>query len=266
MSYFLSYSQNLEDVILSRVFSGVDKGFYVDVGAWHPTQDSVTKTFYDRGWTGINIEPSRNYFQILNSERRLDVNLNVAISDNAGEMQFHEVIGSGLSSLEVKGKLLGEKLGFAQNVYTIRILPLTDVFEAHCAHREVHFLKIDVEGHEKQVLKSLTWSKFRPVVVLVEAVDAETRLPVWQEWEDILTNAAYHFVYFDGLNRFYLRDESIYLRNKFFAPPHLFDGFFLAPEHRWMLPKRTAWNKRLQLVLPKFLYKFLVNFRKKNVS
>jgi len=47
---FISYAQNHEDVLLYRALKGVGKGFYIDVGANDPEEDSVTKAFYDRGW------------------------------------------------------------------------------------------------------------------------------------------------------------------------------------------------------------------------
>src|SRR5688572_4513997 len=50
-----SFAQNGEDVRLWRIFANQGPGFYVDVGAGDPTADSVTRLFYDSGWTGINI-------------------------------------------------------------------------------------------------------------------------------------------------------------------------------------------------------------------
>ena len=47
-------SQNREDLILEAFFIGEKKGFYVDVGAYDPDYDSVTKLFYLKGWNGIN--------------------------------------------------------------------------------------------------------------------------------------------------------------------------------------------------------------------
>ena len=38
----ISYAQNFEDVLLARAFRNRDRGFYIDVGAWHPVFDSVT--------------------------------------------------------------------------------------------------------------------------------------------------------------------------------------------------------------------------------
>ncbi|MBO9627365.1 MAG: hypothetical protein J7484_13455, partial [Microbacterium sp.] len=54
---FLSYAQNREDVLLHRVFRGIENGRYIDIGAGHPRLDSVTKSLYELGWSGINIEP-----------------------------------------------------------------------------------------------------------------------------------------------------------------------------------------------------------------
>ena len=58
---FISYAQNYEDVTLYRALRGVARGFYIDVGANDPINDSVTCAFYQRGWRGINLEPSAQW-------------------------------------------------------------------------------------------------------------------------------------------------------------------------------------------------------------
>src|SRR4051812_32202488 len=85
----ISYAQNFEDVLLRRVFADREDGFYVDIGAFDPVIGSVTKIFYDRGWSGINIEPG-SAFERLKSERARDINLNIAILDEAGTLSFIE--------------------------------------------------------------------------------------------------------------------------------------------------------------------------------
>ncbi|MHC5827470.1 MAG: FkbM family methyltransferase, partial [Nostoc sp.] len=90
---FISYAQNLEDVLLNRVFKHKINGFYIDVGALHPTVDSVTKAFYDRGWSGINIEPIKENCNIFQKERPKDINLNIALSNSEGNLDFFEVVG-----------------------------------------------------------------------------------------------------------------------------------------------------------------------------
>ena len=60
---FVSYAQNFEDVMLWRALRHVESGFYIDVGAAHPDDYSVTRAFYDRGWSGINVEPTSRVTQ-----------------------------------------------------------------------------------------------------------------------------------------------------------------------------------------------------------
>ena len=82
------YAQFYEDYILSIVFSDIEKGFYVDVGANSPDFDSITKHFYLKGWNGINIEPIKKVFDKLVINRPDNINLNCAVCNNDGETDF----------------------------------------------------------------------------------------------------------------------------------------------------------------------------------
>ncbi|WET42222.1 hypothetical protein [Citrobacter enshiensis] len=66
---FISYAQNLEDVVLWKALKNIENGFYIDVGANDPLIDSVTNSFYNNGWHGINIEPINTHFKKLVLER-----------------------------------------------------------------------------------------------------------------------------------------------------------------------------------------------------
>ena len=72
---FISYAQNGEDVMLTRALKHIERGFYIDVGANHPSDDSVTKAFYDRGWRGLNIEPLPEHIAQLRAARLRGINL-----------------------------------------------------------------------------------------------------------------------------------------------------------------------------------------------
>ncbi|RDH40967.1 MAG: hypothetical protein CFE62_000985 [Candidatus Aquirickettsiella gammari] len=77
----LPYAQNLEEVVLWRALQHVKKGFYIDVGAYSPDEDSVTKLFYDKGWSGANIEPNPEYHAELVRKRPRDKNFCFALSN-----------------------------------------------------------------------------------------------------------------------------------------------------------------------------------------
>jgi FkbM family methyltransferase len=241
-----SHSQNLEDVMLFKALRHLGSGTYIDVGAWHPQLHSVTKLFYDRGWSGINIEPSRKFFGLLQSRRPRDVNLNVAVGRQAGEMEFFEVGYTGLSSLGAASVDLGRKLGFVKSRrYPVQVRTMAQIFEQHVAGRDVHFLKIDVEGFEADVLAGFDWRLNRPWIVVVEAVRPGSAEPAWEDWEPGIIEAGYQFVWFDGLNRFYLRDESEELRAHFKAPVNMFDGVQIP----WVHNTLSSWELSLRQLL-----------------
>src|SRR5690606_38691456 len=94
--------------------------------------------------------------------------------------------------------------------------------------RDIHWMKIDVEGMESAVLESWAASQVRPWIVLLESVHPALPTPLGRPlWESELTARGYAFVYFDGLNRFYLHKDHAALRPAFDAPPNVFDGFTL---------------------------------------
>jgi|SRR5579862_3745845 len=253
---FVSYAQNFEDVMLHRVFGSVGDGFYIDVGAWHPETDSVTKHFYDMGWSGINIEPSKYYFRLLEKRRERDINLRVAVGTRAGELDFVEVPGSGLSSLHLDAAAHATRYGFSTRRYKVPVVPLQSICERYCPGKLISFLKIDVEGSERDVIESLDWKTIRPVLVMVEAVHPETKLPIWDAWEPTLLGAGYVFVWFDGLNRYYLRCESQELKNHFLTPPGFPDGFVIKPNHALCMRLRT----RVRLALSEAIHVRVHNF------
>lgn len=267
MNSFISHSQNLEDLVLRRLFSDVDAGFYIDIGAWHFERDSVTKSFYDLGWRGINVEPTPKYWSLLCKHRPRDLNLRLAVSDKANFVTFNQVDGSGLSSIEQDASVLGKRLGFNVKAIAVETQTLTQVIAQHCPKDQtIHFLKIDVEGHERKVLEGMDWTRFRPVVVLIEAVHATTREPVWDEWEQLILRANYQLIYFDGLNRYYLRNESAYLADRIRIPLNLFDGFLLSRNHQLVLPFRSALKLKVEGLLPRSLAHRLVTFAKAVLS
>jgi FkbM family methyltransferase len=218
-----SFAQNWEDAYLHRVFGDVDAGFYVDVGALFPATASVTKFFYDHGWSGINIEPGSS-FDDLARQRPRDINLRVAVGDRRGTARFHEVTGApGNSHLEGLSTVGMRELDHV--VREVEIRPLAEVLAEHAAEREIHFLKVDVEGAEREVLVSNDWSRFRPWIVVVEATIPDSPETCHELWEDVLTGAGYIRAFFDGLNMYYCRDDKATLAGKLDRPINVFDGF-----------------------------------------
>jgi FkbM family methyltransferase len=225
----ISYAQNFEDVMLERVFRGRERGFYVDVGAWHPVIDSVTAHFYASGWSGINVEPEPVAFSLVAEARPRDVNLAVALGGADEERPLY--IASGCSSFvrEYAEQWLGPNSDVKQ--VPVRVTTLGEVCREY-AREPIDFLKIDVEGWEREVIAGGDWERFRPRVVLVEATVPNTTVPAHESFEPLLVDAGYLGVYFDGLNRFYVREEDRELEAHFRTPPNFFDDVLLSATHR----------------------------------
>ena len=218
--------------MLWRALSTVEDGFYIDVGASEPLADSVTAAFYERGWTGINVEPMAGAYARLAAARTRDINLQLALEEEPGIASYFSVgEGNGISTgVPALGNKYKEENWGVERV-AVTVSTLKDVCDKHAQNRAIHFLKIDVEGKERAVLLGGDFSKFRPWVVLVEATLPNSQTPTHQEWEDLLLSQRYSFVYFDGLNRFYIADEKLNeLESHFHSPPNWFDHFMRASE------------------------------------
>ncbi len=225
----ISYAQNFEDVMLARALESVERGFYIDIGAWHPDRHSVTRHFYELGWSGINVEPGLTYFSLLKRRRPRDLNLNLAVSSRQGPVRFHEAPHSGLSGCDDTVLIEARRHKIATRTYDIEATTLAALCEQHAADREIHFMKVDVEGHEAVVLKSGNWDRFRPWIVVAESVTS-TREPARKTFEPFLLDCGYLHAWYDGLNRYYVRRESEALLKHFQLPPNVFDGVVKFPD------------------------------------
>ena len=221
----ISYAQNFEDVMLWRALKNVKNGFYVDVGAGRPELESVTKHFYEQGWHGINIEPNSEDFPLLAAARPRDVNLNIAIGPQKGAMTFYQNKIRGWSTLDRGTAAEMLTLGGDSLEVQVECLPLQEVLDQY-SDGPIHFLKIDVEGYEEEVLKSIDLKKSRPWIVVLEAADIHARLPDPSKSFLQLVKNGYELVYTDALNFFYISQEkSEELKPHFQKPPNIFDGF-----------------------------------------
>lgn len=196
-----TYAQDKEDIIIAEILKNVKNGFYVDVGANSPTVFSVTKAFYDQGWHGINIEPLPDKYAELCADRERDINLNIGIGNTKGTMTLHiEGMCSTLSDKVVADNRLQDK-----PTMQIEVDTLTNVIRDYVTG-DIHFLKVDVEGFERQVLEGYDFH-IRPWVICMESTFPNTEIPCYDEWEDILIEHGYVLKISHGINRFYVDAE-----------------------------------------------------------
>lgn len=222
---FITYAQNCEDVLLWRALGHVKDGFYIDVGANDPVEHSVTKAFYDRGWHGISIEPLPAYHQSFQAQRTRDVNLAIAAGAADGELTLYDVPAvRGWASPEREVADAHAAQGHKVAELKVPVRTLASVCEEY-VQGEVHFLKIDVEGFEGEVLRGMDFARWRPWILVIEATLPNSRVTNHDTWEHMVTSQRYRFVWFDGLNRYYVAEEHPELEAAFGVPPNVFDEY-----------------------------------------
>ncbi|MBD9576654.1 FkbM family methyltransferase [Pseudomonas sp. PDM23] len=221
---FISYAQNFEDVMLWRALRSIAEGFYIDVGANDPTVDSVTRAFYDAGWHGINIEPISTHYAELQNARPRDINLHCAAGSAAGELSIWQCDVRGWATMSPEIARQHEEAGFSGAWEKTPVRTLSDICREH-APEEIHFLKIDVEGFEHEVIQGMDMRRFRPWLMVIEATVPSSPEENFGTWESALLGNGYTLAYADGLNRFYVADEHRELQQAFVYPPNIFDDF-----------------------------------------
>lgn len=206
-----------EDLILYHALRNEDDIFYIDVGSNDPTLHSVTKLLYDnRGGHGINIDPIRELIDKTNIQRTRDINICAGVADTSGGDLELYVQGGGF-----EGSTFDSKNAVDEKTIKTRTVPkmtLKEICDNHIKpEQNITFLKIDVEGFEKEVLLGADFGKYRPFIIVMESTEPNTMVFNHAQWEDILTNNRYHFAFTHGVNRYYVADERADM-DHLFAP------------------------------------------------
>lgn len=168
----MTYAGNGEDILLSEyLFKHQSKGFYVDVGCFHPKLVSNTHLLYKRGWRGINIDPNDRSMALFDLYRRRDINLRMGVAPEEKELTYYDFAEGGVNTFSEEyaehinnrswSTLLSEEKVMCYRLETIleKYLP---------ENTAIDVLDVDVETFDLEVLKSNDWERFRPKVVLVE--------------------------------------------------------------------------------------------------
>tara|TARA_Y100000389_G_scaffold163700_1_gene167061 strand:+ start:207 stop:887 length:681 start_codon:yes stop_codon:yes gene_type:complete len=169
--YFINkktYSMDREDVFIADYFKNKKKGFYVDVGCYHPLHRNNTFLLYKKGWEGMNIDIHNFSIELFNYLRPNDRNYNFAVSNKNElvEMYFQKEL-SQLSTIE---KDQAKKV-FQGNIKTksIQAYTLDKILNfSKLENIKIDLLDIDVESADFKVLQGLSINKFEPELICVE--------------------------------------------------------------------------------------------------
>lgn len=194
-----SFSQEGEDILLARYIDAKRTGFFVDIGAHHPSRCSNTYYFYKRGWRGINIDAMPGSMTPFRIVRPRDINIEIAISDKVETIEFHTfkepLFNSANKELaESRREQFGEKKNSA-NTHFIQAATLKSILDKYLPkNTEIDFLSVDIEGLDLNALKSNDWSKYRPKYILVEILGESIQSLSQTETYQFLSDMGYEAV------------------------------------------------------------------------
>ena len=163
-----SYAMDGEDTEVINYFKNKTKGFYVDVGCYHPIHRNNTYLLYKKNWNGINIDTSQFSIDLFDYMRPNDLNYNCAISNKNEIIKlFYQKELSQLSTTES----IQAEMVFQGNIKekVIQAFTLDEILnKSKYKNSKIDFLDIDVEGADLKVLEGLSFEKFKPELICVE--------------------------------------------------------------------------------------------------
>ncbi|HXH72014.1 MAG TPA: FkbM family methyltransferase [Mariprofundaceae bacterium] len=204
------YSQFGEDVVLLDWLHDRE-GFFVDVGCYHPSKFSNTYALYRRGWRGINIDMDEIKVRAFAMARPDDINVHAAVSDEPGEVSIHRFSKYGLGSMIVRDDAAPPAEQQALETVRLRTRTLDEIIEATVyKNRQIDLLTVDAEGHDLEVLRSLSFDTYKPKLILVElhtdGIDEVLASPLHR----FLAEKGYTLCNWVGLTLFYRRSDLRY--------------------------------------------------------
>ena len=175
LSYKESYSMDGEDIFLTNYFKNKTKGFYLDIGCYHPIHRNNTLLLHKKGWSGINVDIHEFSIDLFKYLRPNDFNYNCAVSNKDGfvEMYFQKKL-SQISTIEEEQA----KKVFQGNIKRSKIksLKLDSILnQTKLDNLKIDLLDIDVEGADLQVLEGFSIHKYQPELICIEIHDKDIK-------------------------------------------------------------------------------------------
>ncbi len=178
LGWQITYSQTGEDLIIDALLGNRSRGFYIDIGAYHPQRLNNTYLFYRKGWHGITIEPNPTTLNVFKRKRPRDTHINIGIAEKEREVNYYIFDEESLNTLSKETADKYVALGHVIKKTTkIFVKPLREILQEFVKKQSIDFLSVDTEGSELEILKSNDWNNFRPQYLIVESLEYSSRNP-----------------------------------------------------------------------------------------
>lgn len=197
------YAEFAEDVMVNRILKKIEKGFYVDIGAYHPYKGSLTYNLYNRKWNGMNLDISKSSIDLFNIARPSDININCAISKFNGETYYYEN-----SPINQQNSLIPQDSN--QKKIKIQSYKLSEILKMQNIN-SVDYINIDTEGNELEVLMGIDFSKINPILFTIEDNSFDLNNEIKKKKIIFLKEKNYELINIIGVTMFFVKKDSVSL-------------------------------------------------------
>lgn len=217
-----SFSADGEDVIIRKLLSGIENGFYVDLGAHNHKIGSNTYYFYLLGWSGICIDPLPGISKKFKKNRPKDIFLEKAIvtsQESLKTIDYHFFGDFEDNSTTSKKRIYDLKNNFNRvpsSIIKTDTIRVSELVENYIGSKKINLLNIDIEGGEHDIVKDFMNFKIYPWIICVEEIGMYADSIIKKsEIYKILSKNSYLFVGRTFLTSIYVHSDSI---NKLKSP------------------------------------------------
>jgi FkbM family methyltransferase len=156
--------------------------------------------------------------------------IEAAVTTARGPINFFEIPNTGLSTGIANIAASHQKAGWKNRKILVPTVTLEGLFESF-GKGLVHWLKVDVEGMEADVIASWGDHPARPPVLVIEATAPNTQIQTHEAWYELVLSKGYIEVVFDGLSRYFVHQDWTHLGDKLAESPNIFDQFYISATH-----------------------------------
>ena len=195
------YAEFAEDVMVNRILKKIKKGFYVDIGAYHPYKGSLTYNLYNRNWNGMNLDISKSSIDLFNIARPTDLNINCAVSELNGETYYYEN-----SPINQQNSLIPKYDN--QKKIKIQSYKLSEILKIQNIN-SVDYINIDTEGNELEVLMGIDFSKINPILFTIEDNSFDLNNEIKKKKIIFLKEKNYELINIIGVTMFFVKKDTV---------------------------------------------------------
>ena len=166
-----SFSQYGEDRIVYEMLGiyNLRLSTYMDIGANHPFVLNNTAFFYGMGLSGINIEPDPLLFSRFIKERKRDINLNIGVHQNKGNLKYYQFKRSEFNTFSEDTAKKTESCGIKKiGEIKVPVDTYNSVVEEYLNAKPPDILFLDAEGLDEIIIRSIDYTKYAPKIICVE--------------------------------------------------------------------------------------------------